>query len=138
MPAAPSRRCLGADILVGLGGENAFIFNTALGRSNIDTIADYSVAEDQVRLDNAIFSNLAATEGNWLTADEFTIGGAAADAKDRIIYDGATGALFYDSDVAGAAPALQFATLGRRPGSPATSSSSSNETWAAAPTRPRP
>ena len=58
----------GTDTLVGLGGEDAFIFDTALGASNIDTIADYNVSEDQMRLDNAIFTNLFASEGNWLTA----------------------------------------------------------------------
>jgi Ca2+-binding RTX toxin-like protein len=102
---------LGNDILTGLFGEDAFIFNTALGAGNVDSITDYSVAQDQIRLDNATFTNLFATEGNWLTADEFRIGAAAADANDRIVYNSATGALFYDADGSGAGAAVQFATL---------------------------
>ena len=102
---------LGTDILVGLGGEDAFIFNTTLGASNVDTISDYTVSEDQIRLDNGTFTNLFATEGNWLTAGEFHIGAAAADANDRIIYDSMTGALYYDADGSGAGTAVQFATL---------------------------
>ena len=101
----------GNDILTGFAGEDAFIFNSTLGAGNVDIITDYSVAQDQIRLDNATFTNLFATEGNWLTADEFTIGAAAADANDRIIYNSATGALFYDADGSGAGAAVQFATL---------------------------
>ena len=101
----------GTDILTGFAGEDAFIFNSALGASNIDAITDYNVAQDQIRLDNAIFTNLSVGEGNWLSAGEFHIGAAAADANDRIIYNSATGALFYDADGSGAGAAVQFATL---------------------------
>jgi Ca2+-binding RTX toxin-like protein len=102
---------LGNDILTGLAGEDAFIFNTALGAGNVDTVTDYNVAQDQIRLDNVIFTNLFASEGNWLTAGEFHIGAGAADAGDRIIYNSATGALFYDADGNGAGAAAQFATV---------------------------
>ena len=101
----------GTDILTGFAGEDAFIFNSALGASNIDVITDYNVAQDQIRLDNAIFTNLSVGEGNWLSAGEFHIGAAAADANDRIIYNSATGGLFYDADGSGAGAAVQFATL---------------------------
>lgn len=100
----------GTDILVGLGGADTFVFNSVLGANNIDTIVDYSVAEDQIHLDKATFSSLATGANSTLSSGEFAIG-AATDESDRIIYDSATGALYYDADGTGAAAAVQFATL---------------------------
>jgi Ca2+-binding RTX toxin-like protein len=94
--------------LTGAGGADSFVFNGALGAGNIDAIADFSVVDDTIVLDNAIFAGLAA---GALDANAFVIGGAAADADDRIIYDSATGALSFDADGSGAGAAVQFATL---------------------------
>ena len=44
------------------------------------------------------------------------VGTAAADAGDRIIYDAATGNLYYDSDGTGAVAQVLFATLDNMPG----------------------
>ena len=44
----------------------------------------------------------------WLVMPE---GAAAADASDRIIYNSATGALYFDVDGVGGAAQVQFATL---------------------------
>jgi Ca2+-binding RTX toxin-like protein len=98
----------GSDILTGGAGSDTFFFNTALGASNIDRITDYNVAQDTIRLENAIFTGLA---DGWLKASAFHIGTAAADASDRIIYNKTTGALLFDKDGAGGAAAVQFATL---------------------------
>jgi Ca2+-binding RTX toxin-like protein len=97
----------GNDLLAGLGGTDTFAFTSALGADNVDTLFDFSVADDTIALDDAIFAALGAT----LDAGEFVIGTGAADADDRIIYDGTTGALFYDADGVGGAAAVQFATL---------------------------
>ena len=46
-----------------------------------------------------------------LDAAAFHAGTAAADANDRIIYNSATGEIFYDSDGTGAAAQVLFATV---------------------------
>ena len=74
----------GNDTLTGNAGADLFFFNTALNAAtNVDTVTDFSVASDTFRLENAIFTGLAA---GALNADAFHIGAAAADAEDRIIY----------------------------------------------------
>jgi Ca2+-binding RTX toxin-like protein len=99
---------LGNDRLAGFGGNDAFLFKTALGASNVDTIADMN-AGDTIRLDHAIFAALGT---GALAAGAFVNGTAAGDADDRIIYDAATGRLWYDADGNGAtAVAVQFATI---------------------------
>jgi Ca2+-binding RTX toxin-like protein len=98
----------GIDILRGYAGADTFAFTTALGPDNIDTIADYSVADDVIHIDNAVFAGLAA---GALAAGAFRVGSAAADADDRIIYNSASGALLFDADGNGAGAAVQFAVL---------------------------
>ena len=44
------------------------------------------------------------------------VGAAASDADDRIIYDPASGALYFDADGTGAIGQVQFAALVSRPG----------------------
>jgi len=99
---------LGADTLFGGNDADTFVFSTTLGASNIDTIGAFSVVDDTIQLSLSIFSAFGAT----LDAGEFRIGAAAADADDFIIYDAATGALYYDADGNGGGAAVQFATLG--------------------------
>ena len=101
----------GSDTLTGLGGSDSFVFNTALGATNVDTITDFSVVNDTIQLENAILSAIAGT--GTLTAAQFTANtsGMAADGSDRIIYETDTGKLFYDSNGNAAGGATQFALL---------------------------
>ena len=46
-----------------------------------------------------------------LASGAFRIGKTAVDANDRILYDAATGNLWYDRDGNGSAAAVQFAKL---------------------------
>ena len=74
---------------------------------------------DRIALDNAVFAGLS--EGA-LAAGAFVVGSAARDLDDRIIYNAATGEIFFDADGNGAGAALLFATVTVGPCSmPATS-----------------
>ncbi|MCV9998563.1 hypothetical protein OE766_09915 [Pararhizobium sp. YC-54] len=103
----------GLDALTGGSGNDTFVFDTALNAAtNVDTITDYNVAADTIRLENGIFTALTAT--GVLTAAAFVKNatGLAADSSDRIVYETDTGKLFYDQDGNGAAFAgVQFAKL---------------------------
>jgi Ca2+-binding RTX toxin-like protein len=101
----------GNDYMAGGAGNDTFFFNTALGASNIDTITDYNVVQDTIRLENGIFTALVGT--GTLTAAQFVknASGTATDANDRIIYETDTGKLFYDSNGSAAGGQVQFAKL---------------------------
>ncbi len=98
----------GNDTLQGLAGADSFAFTTALGSGNVDTIVNYSVVDDTILLDDAVFAGLAT---GALASGAFVIGTAAQDANDRIIYDSTTGALYFDADGNGVGAAVQFAML---------------------------
>lgn len=99
----------GNDRLTGGSGADRFFFD-AIGSANADRILDFSVANDTIFLDRSDFTRITAN--GTLNADAFHTGSAAADAEDRIIYNEATGQLFYDSDGTGAAAAVLFANVG--------------------------
>lgn len=98
----------GKDILTGGSGKDHFIFDTRLASGNIDKVTDFSVTDDLLLLDHAIFSKLPSGP---LKASAFIIGTKAADASDRIIYNSKTGDLFYDADGTGKGAAIQIAQL---------------------------
>jgi Ca2+-binding RTX toxin-like protein len=86
----------GNDTLTGNGGADEFIFNTSLnGTNNVDFITDFAVVDDTIVLDKAVFKALTA---GALAAAAFHIGAGPADMSDRIIYDAATGNLYYDAN----------------------------------------
>jgi Ca2+-binding RTX toxin-like protein len=98
----------GNDSLKGGAGQDKFVFDSALTAANIDRIHDFTVADDTIWLDNAIFTRLAT---GHLANGRFAIGAAAQDQFDRIIYNSSNGDLRYDADGTGAATAKLFAKL---------------------------
>ncbi len=98
----------GRDRLAGGAGSDSFVFDTAPGWANSDTVLDFSSFADVFRLDDSVFAGLAA---GTLAAEAFVVGNAAIDADDRIIYDEACDTLLFDADGAGGAAAVRFATL---------------------------
>jgi Ca2+-binding RTX toxin-like protein len=103
----------GRDRLNGGAGADAFVFDTApVNVTNTDIIADFTVAEDTIWLDDAIYAALGAPGALAAGALRIvTSGFAALDADDRIIYNSANGALWYDADGNGAGAGVYFAQL---------------------------
>jgi Ca2+-binding RTX toxin-like protein len=99
----------GKDILSGGSGRDTFVFDSKLGKGEIDTIRDFNPWEDTIRLENAIFTKVGGK--GTLKWDAFYVGSQAVDAEDRIIYDPFKGALYYDKDGAGGAAQVQFAKI---------------------------
>ncbi|GHC47817.1 calcium-binding protein [Neogemmobacter tilapiae] len=99
----------GGDILVGGTGADRFLFATPAVDGVHDNIGDFSVAVDRILLDNDAFTALAAP-GNLANA-AFRSGANATTAAHRILYDAATGQLWYDRDGSGAAAKVLVAVL---------------------------
>jgi Ca2+-binding RTX toxin-like protein len=111
----------GNDTLTGGAGIDTFVFDTVLNATtNKDSITDFSVVDDTIRLDQTIFAKL--TTLGTLGANFFrsSATGAAADSNDYILYNTATGALLYDADGSGTGAGIQFATLTNKPSLTAT------------------
>lgn len=106
---------LGNDVLYGGTGKDVFVFDTRPSRSsNYDTIKDFSVADDTIWLDNAVFAKVGSgslSSPRKMASKYFTTGTKATDAYDRIIYDKKTGYLSYDADGSGKGAAVVFAKL---------------------------
>jgi Ca2+-binding RTX toxin-like protein len=113
----------GRDILAGGTGRDIFVFNTpiskskAVNKANLDKIADFSVKDDSIYMENKVFKALgkkgSLTHPKALTKDFFYVGTKAHDANDHIIYNKKTGALYYDADGTGHQAQVQIATLSK-------------------------
>jgi len=100
----------GNDELTGGSGADKYRFDTALNAAtNVDDLLGYSGAADTILLDRDIFTGIAAN--GVLAASAFVNGTSAGDANDRIIYNSATGNIFYDADGNGAGAQIRFATV---------------------------
>jgi Ca2+-binding RTX toxin-like protein len=100
----------GKDLLFGGAGADSFDFYNAETRSGPDRIADFSAGEDHITLIN--FAGLTVVAGtSTLASSVFVSGTAALDADDRVIWNSATGRLFYDPDGTGSAERIVICTL---------------------------
>lgn len=93
----------------GRGKDTFFINTTSLTSGDIIKITDFTAIDDTIALDHSVFGKLAV---GTLKANNFVITSKALDSNDYLIYNKATGALFYDVDGSGSGDAVQIATLG--------------------------
>ena len=109
----------GKDVLKGGAGRDIFAFDTKPNaKTNVDRITDYSVADDAIWLDNAIFKKIGkGTVANpgALNKSFFKVGSKARDANDYFVYDKNKGILYFDEDGSGAKAAVQIAFLSGKP-----------------------
>lgn len=104
----------GSNTLTGGAGKDYFQFKTLdhITGSHTDTITDYNVFDDTIKLENSIFTVFSdMIIPDRIPAVQFVTGTQALDENDYIIYNNATGAVLYDADGNGAGAAVQFTTL---------------------------
>ena len=100
----------GNDVLTGGAGKDTFLFTTSPnGASNVDLIKDFKPIDDTISLSHLTFQGLGVGS---LPAGAFALSSSAPQADDRVIYDKATGFLYFDQDGAGSVFApVHFATV---------------------------
>ena len=102
-------------MLTGGTGADTFRFDrleTALAK---DTIKDFEHGHDHLELTRAAFAAFAGAPAGQLDPVAFALGTAAATTQQHLIYNHATGALYYDADGLGGAAQIQIALLTLRP-----------------------
>lgn len=97
------------DVLTGGAGADQFVFKTAPKASAADTITDFEVGVDKLHLDASFFRGLPT---GALAPGALEFGTTAAASDDRILYDAASGSLYFDQDgSANGYSAILFATI---------------------------
>lgn len=93
---------VGNDTLTGGSGADTFRIYADLIPANVDTITDFSTQDTML-----VSPMLVGLPEGGLPDSAFYIGSAAHDGSDRIVYDSATGNLYFDADGTGSiAPVL--------------------------------
>lgn len=104
----------GNDVLTGGAGKDTFVFDTAYGPGNVDTLTDFHAADDSLYLDNAVFTKLGAgslSSPTQVNSSYFELREHATSHNDYLLYNRATGVLSYDPDGSKSTPQVEIAHL---------------------------
>ncbi|MCB1500996.1 MAG: hypothetical protein KDK07_14600 [Bauldia sp.] len=102
---------IGNDKVVLGAKKEMLLFDSALSATlNVDRLKHFKSGKDGLYLDDDTF---AALTPGVLSPSEFRAGPSAQDGDDFVIYDKASGALYYDPDGLGGADQTQFAQFDR-------------------------
>jgi serralysin len=106
----------GDDTLSGGAGADRFVLDQAPDvTGDVDHVLDFASGTDRLVLDDDAFDAFDAGTRVTPLSTEWRSGPGVTSAKtaaQRLLYDESTGALYYDPDGTGEAPALLFAVLG--------------------------
>ena len=87
------------------------MFDTLTISADKDTIKDFTVGEDVFQISRAVFTAFADRVPGQLVPGDLGYGAKAATPDEHIIYNTATGALYYDPDGVGGVDQIQIARL---------------------------
>ncbi|MEP0906319.1 calcium-binding protein [Leptolyngbya subtilissima ST-M1] len=102
----------GIDTLTGGEGHDSFRFNNL--HQGGDRITDFVTQGDRIVVRAAGFDG-GLVAGAPISPDQFSLGTAAVDGKDRFIYNNLSGELFFDPDGNGCQAQVLLATLSGAP-----------------------
>ena len=105
----------GINTLTGRGGADTFQFSVLETSANRDTITDFAAGVDKIGIVRSAFAGFAGSAVGALSAADFTLGTAATTAAHNLIYDQATGNLWYDADGVGGIAQVQLALISAAP-----------------------
>jgi len=105
----------GLDELTGGAGADRFLFDSLTTSADRDTVKDFTPGEDMFVLSRSVFTAFATLPIGAMPSTAFYAGAAAQTVDQKIIYNVATGGLFYDADGSGSGAAVQIAFLGNKP-----------------------
>jgi uncharacterized delta-60 repeat protein len=106
----------GNDSLIGGSGNDLFWFNAA-GAATADVINDFSLVDDWIELDSSTLVSLFGMAGSSPAEGNFLAGVVPVpeNTNQLLLYDTATGGLYYDADGSGPTAAELIATLSGAP-----------------------
>ena len=100
-----------SDALTGGADADRFQLDILSISANRDVFMDFVSGTDRIDLSVVAFASLASYGMGALSAGELIYGTAATAPGQHLIYDGATGSLYYDSDGAGGTAKVLLALL---------------------------